>query len=133
MYRGSDVRIATGDLMNPAAWPRCSIDPGCWRWRVVMPYPRKGSHINVLELYAVFTALKWRLSTAGSIGRRCLHLCDSQVFTVVLTKGRSSSITRMSILCRANALLLASFSQLCWACVSTDVNPADAPSRWQRE
>jgi len=133
MYRGSDVRLTTGDLLNPAAWPRRGVDPSCWRWRVVMSYPRTGSHINILELYAVFMALKWRLGCAASLGRRCLHLCDSQVCIAVLTKGRSSSTAIMRILRRINALLLASFCLMCWAYVGTDVNPADPPSRWHQK
>ena len=35
-YRGSDVRLDSGELYRPAAWPRRSIDTGKWVWYTIV-------------------------------------------------------------------------------------------------
>ena len=52
-YRGSDVRMDTGELMKTNQWPRRSIDPAKWTWYLILAHPYKDSeHINLLEVRA---------------------------------------------------------------------------------
>ena len=37
-YRGSDVRLDSGELFRPAAWPRRAIDPGKWTWHKLVAH-----------------------------------------------------------------------------------------------
>ena len=129
-YRGSDVRLATGVLQSPDLWPRRTVDPSWWKWRVVLAYRCCGSHINVLEMRAAVAALRWRCRSRGQLRVRFGHLLDSQVCISVITKGRSSSQQLRFELRRFNALMLASSNQGAYVYVRTDLNPADAPSRW---
>ena len=110
---------------------RMSIPAKLWKWRVICGWRWQGSpeHINVLELRAVLTALKWRFSKKAWLRTRFLHLVDSQVCLHALARGRSSSRKLRRTLLRIDALLLASGSHGVWTYVHTDQNPADAPSR----
>lgn len=83
----------------------------------------------MLEMRAVLTALRWRLSKKGWLNTRFVHLVDSQVCLHSLARGRSSSRKLRRTLLRVNSLLLASGSHAVWAYIHTDDNPADAPSR----
>jgi hypothetical protein len=130
IYRGSDVRLATSTLMNPKGWPRQGIQAERWGWKPVVAYPRSGAHINVLELGAVFSAMKWRIRCIAGIRVKYAHLCDSQVCIAVLVKGRSSSSQLSQTLRKINALTLASGSCPVFVYVRTADNPADDPSRW---
>lgn len=91
---------------------RASIPSNLWRWKTVCGWRWSGSaeHINVLEMRAVLTALKWRFARKGWIRTRFLHLVDSQVCLHALARGRSSSRKLRRTLLRINSLLLAS----CW-------------------
>ena len=129
-YTGSDVRLATGALMRPDAWPRRTVQPSWWKWSVAMAYPYRGEHINVLELRACHAALRWRCRRAGFARSRFVHFVDSQVSLGVLAKGRSSSRQIAAVLRRYNALALAACLFAAYAWVRTDLNPADRPSRW---
>lgn len=111
---------------------RASVPSKLWRWKVVSGWKWKGQgeHINGLELRAILTTLKWRITHKQHIRTRMIHLTDSLVCLHALTRGRSSSKRLRRTLCRINALLLASSSQVVWAYIHTDQNPADRPSRW---
>eukprot|EP00973_Karenia_brevis_P047249 6558348-Karenia_brevis.AAC.1 len=61
MYKGSDVRRATGTMLRPGTWPRKSVTPWWWRWAVVMSYNVRSEHINVLEMRALASGLRWKL------------------------------------------------------------------------
>ena len=132
IYKGCDVRVATASLLDPKSWPRRSLEPSRWTWRVVLAFPIKGSHINVLELRAVISAVEWRCRSVRNIRTRAVHATDSQVVMAVVAKGRSSSRILNFALKRLNALLLASSIRLALVYVRTDLNPADRPSRWRR-
>ena len=110
---------------------RASIPSNLWRWKTVCGWRWSGSseHINVLEMRAVLTALKWRFARKGWIRARFLHLVDSQVCLHALARGRSSSRKLRRTLLRINSLLLASGAQGVWTYVHTELNPADRPSR----
>lgn len=111
---------------------RASIPSKLWRWKIISGWKWKGrgEHINGLELRAILTTLKWRITHKQHLRTRMIHLTDSLVCLHALTRGRSSSKRLRSTLCRINALLLASSSQAVWAYIHTDQNPADRPSRW---
>ena len=131
MYRGSDVRLSTGVLMRPNLWPRQAFDARRWKWRTIIAYPRSSEHINILELRAAFATMKWRLRTANNVRTRMFHLLDSQVCIGVAVKGRSSSKQMMRVLRRTNALVVAGGLLPAYGFVPSDLNPADAPSRWR--
>ena len=132
IYKGSDVRLTDGVLLSPSIWPRQTVDIGRWDWYVCVSYSKDGAHINVLELNAILAAHQWRARAARHIGKRIVHFTDSQVSLAVFCKGRSSSQAIMRILKRLNALVLAGCLFPVYAYVRTDLNPADAPSRWGR-
>lgn len=107
-YRGSDVRLDTGEMMRPSQWPRRSIDPAKWVWYPVMAHPYHDSeHINLLEVRAAHLTLRWRCRSPARIGSRFFHLLDSQVALAVLCKGRSSSYKMNRVLRRVGALTVA--------------------------
>jgi hypothetical protein len=86
-------------------------------------------HINVLELRAVSTAIRWVLSSPHSIGRRLLCLSDSQVVVFAVSKGRSSSFQLLRRLRYVSSLVLAAGLQLFMRWIPSAANPADHPSR----
>ena len=110
---------------------RASLPASLWTWRTVMGWPWKGSpeHINVLELRAVLTSLRWRIIKKHAIRSKFVHMIDSLVCLHSLSRGRSSSRKLRRTMSRVNALLLASGSHAVWAYVHTGDNPADRPSR----
>ena len=114
---------------------RASIPAKLWKWRIAASWRWKGSkeHINVLEMRAVLTSLRWRIERRKSLHTKFVHLVDSQVVLHALSRGRSSSRKLKRTLLRTNALLLASRTQVLWAYVHTKQNPADGPSRRPRK
>ena len=134
-YRGSDVRLDTGELLRPHAWPRRSLDTARYVWHSVLAarYSRE-EHINVLELKANLLHLRWRLRAKKRMGSRFLHLLDSQVCLGVLTKGRSSSWRLNRVLNRCNSLTLAAGLFPLYGYVRSDWNTSDRPSRtWAKK
>jgi hypothetical protein len=132
MHRGSDIRLATGALMRPDAYPRLVFDASRLEWRTVCAYGRCDEHINALELAAVVASVRWRARQGQEFGRRHINLADSQVAQSVMTRGRTTSTRLRYLLRRLNALVLAMDALPGYAYVHTAANPADAPSRWQR-
>ena len=131
--KGSDVRLATGELLSTSVWPRKQVPADLWAWQVVVAYEWRHTdeHINALELRAYLASLKWRAKKRQHLGCRFLHLMDSQVSIGVAVKGRTSAVSLLGILEQCNALCLAAGFAPFLAYVHTDVNPADAPSRWR--
>ena len=133
--KGEDI-LLTSSVGEQAKYQRlrATVPSALWKWKTVSgwKWTRGGDHINVLELRAILTALRWRIGHQHHIGYKIIHLTDSLVCLHALTRGRSSSRKLRRTLCRINALLLASSSQGLWAYVHTDQNPADKPSRWGR-
>lgn len=91
---------------------------------------RKGEHINVLELRALCTAVRWVMSFRSAVGKRVLVLSDSQVVIGAVTKGRSSSPQLLRRLRTVSALVLAGGIRLSVRWVPSEFNPADGPSRF---
>ena len=110
---------------------RMSIPSKLWRWRTGSGWTWSDSseHINVLELRAVLTTIKWRVERLHQFDLRCVHLVDSLVVLHSLSRGRSSSRKMRRTLMRLNAYLLVSGLRPLWAYVDTGQNPADRPSR----
>ena len=110
---------------------RASIPAGLWRWRTISGWKWRGNqdHINVLELRAVLTTVKWRIERLHQKDLRCVHLVDSLVVLRSLTRGRSSSRKMRRTLMRISSYLLASGLVPLWGYVDTHQNPADRPSR----
>lgn len=110
---------------------RASIPAKLWRWRTVAGWAWNGrdEHINVLEMRAALTALRWRLEKNHHLNSRFVHLLDSLVCLHAFSRGRSSSKKLKRTLLKANALILATKTQVVWAYVHTKTNPADRPSR----
>jgi hypothetical protein len=102
----------------------------CVDWRTIISYQwRDTEHINVLELRALSTAVRWALSSPTSIGRRLFLLSDSLVVIGAVNKGRSSSQQLLRRLRFLSALLLASGMRLFLRWLPSELNPADGPSR----
>ena len=110
---------------------RASIPARLWQWRTIAGWHWRGDpeHINVLELRAVLTTLKWRMEKCYQTRTKFVHLVDSQVVLHALTRGRSSSRKMRRTLLRINSLLLACGCYGAWTYVHTSQNPADRPSR----
>jgi len=110
---------------------RASVPSKLWRWKVVCGWQWKHPHhhINVLEMNAILTCLKWRLGRKRQHQCRLIHLTDSLVCLHALSRGRSSSRKLRSVLSKINSLLLASDVHPVWGYVATHQNPADRPSR----
>jgi hypothetical protein len=97
-----------------------------YKWRPVDP-----EHVNILELRAYLSYLKWLSRKPHLLHHRFFHLLDSQVCIAVVSKGRSSSFALSSVLEQCNALVLAGGLVAYVGYVDTKDNPADAPSRWR--
>ena len=117
---------------NPNIWPRIGINPEMWVWKPVVVFKfRVEEHINILEGRTNLSMLRWRSRKARNLGSKFLHLLDSQVNIGVLTKGRSRSFSINFVTRRCNAITLAAFFHPVYAFVRSELNPADAPSRWK--
>ncbi|CAK0905731.1 unnamed protein product [Prorocentrum cordatum] len=129
---GSDVRLDVNLPYRPKGWPRSSLDPFVWKWRVVLSiaWPkRQQAHINVRELQAALAALRWRARAARRHCSRWLHLVDSQVVAAIITKGRSSSARLQPMLRRWAAVAVAADMYPLIGYIVSENNPADEPSR----
>lgn len=114
---------------------RTAVPSKLWKWRTIAGWRWTGTpeHINVLELRAAFTAVKWRIEKQQCLKTKFVRLLDSMVCLHALSRGRSSSRKMKRTHMRLNALLLATQTQVVWAYVHTKDNPADAPSRRPRK
>lgn len=104
------------------------VTSSAWR-TIVSSRWRRAEHINVLELRALTTAVRWVLSFREAVNCRVLVLCDSQVVVGAVTKGRSSSQLLLRRLRYLAAMVLASGLRLAVRWVASADNPADGPSR----
>ncbi len=103
-----------------------------WRTRCSQQWSDNFEHINALELRAVVRALQLTIRNRNT-GIRVLGLVDSTVVVAAVSKGRSSSFVLLRQLRRLTALCLAYDVRLYLRWVSTESNPADAPSRSLQE
>ena len=130
--KGEDLLVhAVSDPARRYFRLRASVPGRLWHWREISGWRWKlaGEHINVLELRAILTSVKWKVSRSKKLGVRFLHLTDSLVCLHALTRGRSSSRKLRPIFMRLNALLLAADLHPLWGYIHTSQSPADRPSR----
>ena len=111
----------------PTALPT-SLVGVVWSEIVACPW-RTPEHINILEIRAVETALRWVLSHPTSVGTRFLVWTDSLVTAFAIRKGRSSSPHLLRRLRALAAWQLAFDCRVYANYINTAVNPADEPSR----
>ena len=132
--RGGDVRSMSELNIAKVILPG-SMDPEEWTWKTAIStrWQLSGEHINVLECRAYLLALRWRLRNSDQVGRRFLHMVDSQVTLFACVKGRSSSHQLRRVLCKINAYVLAGHCLPALGYVRTDWNPADEPSRFTKK
>ena len=128
--KGSDVRLATGELTAPSKVKYQGIEVAWWHWEVCFGTAfRRDGHINEKELRGVLMDLMRRTRSSLSGNQRYLVLVDSQVALGVLSKKRSSSHVLNKVIRRVDALELASGMSPHFAYVRSARNPADRPSR----
>eukprot|EP00435_Cladocopium_sp_Y103_P064308 s327_g26.t1 len=110
---------------------RYSLPSRLWKWKEVTGWCWRGApeHINVLEMRAVLTTVRWWIIKKQWVNHKVLHLLDSMVCLHSLSRGRSSSRKLRRTLMKINALLLTANLRGHWAYVHTSQNPADRPSR----
>eukprot|EP00435_Cladocopium_sp_Y103_P073592 s436_g44.t1 len=130
--KGEDLMIqgATEPLVKHQRL-RQTVPSRLWKWQEIAGWQWQvpGDHINLLELRAALTSVKWMLQKRKSWNCKVIHLVDSLVVLHSLSRGRSSSRKLKRTLMRINALLLASNLHPVWTYVHTSQNPADRPSR----
>ena len=129
-HTGSDVRIASGELLNPKAHPRQGVQADWWDWKpsFAVKWNRK-EHINILELRSIYLAVRYHLSHLGETQFRIFHLTDSYVCLSIIGKGRTSSNSLSRVLRQLNAYLLAHVVTLVVGHVDSMMNPTDGASR----
>ena len=100
---------------------RASVPSKLWRWKTITGWQWRDNteHINLLEMRAVLTALRWRIEKHQVIKCKFVHLLDSLVCLHSLARGRSSSRKLKRSLLRINSLLLATKCHAVWAYVHT--------------
>ena len=129
-HTGSDVRIASGLVLNPKAFPRQSALADWWEWSKVFAYKwQKHDHINSLELRSIIHAIEWRVRHLKEHHARIFHLTDSYICMSIISKGRSSSRMLKPLLRRLGAILLTFDLQLIISHVESTENPTDHDSR----
>lgn len=134
--KGTDVLLSSNSEPLPSSHKlRTSLNPKLWVWRAMCGWKWRAAgqsqrdHINLLELRAVETSLRWHIFRAQNSNRRVLHLVDSMVSLRIINKGRTSARKLRAVCKRIGALQLSSGIQLVLAYTNTKTNPADAPSR----
>ena len=93
VHKGCDIRMDRNIPFTYGSLCRHSIDPGNWKWKVLLSYRWKqgGQHINVLETTAVLDLARKLARDPKNHGLRSILLIDNIVSLLVQAKGRSSS------------------------------------------
>lgn len=129
-HTGSDVRIATGEILTPKSLARQSILAGWWKWKPLFKVKWKHSdHINLLELRSILLSVKYHVHHLKHVQMRIFHITDSYVCMSICSKGRSGSRQLLRILKQINAYLLGFHLFLILAHVESSENPTDEASR----
>lgn len=129
-HTGSDVRVSTGEFLNPKAVVRQSIEAEWCHWEHLFNFRWKlQEHSNVLELRTILHAIQFYVSHLGVSHQRVFHVTDSYICMSVLAKGRTGSKQLGRVLKKINALLLAFGIYCVTARVESSENPTDEASR----
>lgn len=130
--KGEDLLLqGSSELLVKHHRLRASIPAKLWRWKTVAGWrwASTNDHINILELRAILTTIRWWVKRKRCTSSRFLHLTDSLVCLHSLCRGRTSSRRLRRTLIRINALLLVADLHHVWGYIHTKQNPADRPSR----
>jgi len=129
-HRGSDVRLDTGDILRPDAWPRKPVDPSLWTWQSTHKWRwQSPGHITELEARSTLSAIRWRFRVAQHLRTRFGHLQDNQAALGLCIKCRSSSHILNIVVKRISSLCIAALARPFFLYTDTDRNPADGDSR----
>ena len=129
-HTGSDIRVSSGQILNPKAYPRQSIQAGWWVWRSTFKTRwTSPEHINSLELRSILLAVKFHVNNLKKSNCRIFHITDSYVCMSIIGKGRTSSGKLGHCLKQLNALLLLFNLYLVVGHVESRENPTDDASR----
>jgi len=131
-HTGGELRRNPFSQEVPHVWPRRSVDPRWWRWRVALAHAwPKGEmdHINKLEARSLLASLRWRARDPSRLNCKIFHFTDSAVTMGIVSKARSASLLLQLTSDRINAAALAGHFRVVLAHVTSKSNPADAPSR----
>ena len=129
-HTGSDVRISTGEFLNPKAHPRQGVEADWWDWKACFKVRwLQHEHINILELRSIFLAIKYQVSHFNALNVRLFHLTDSYICLSIISKGRSGSKHLSRVLRQLNAFLLSHGLFLVLGHVDSTTNPTDGESR----
>jgi hypothetical protein len=133
VHKGCDIRMDRNVPFTYGSLCRHSIDPGNWKWKVLLSYRWKqgGQHINVPETTAVLDLARKLARDPKNHGLRSILLIDNIVSLSVQAKGRSSSRSLHASLRRLAGVLLAADLRFYLAWIKSGWNPADGPSRWK--
>ena len=115
-----------------AGIPRISTfwgDVTNWTLIASGPWKKMGDHINIKEARVALMAVRRLCRSVKNLGKRCLILSDSMVTILALSKGRSGSGGLNRICRQAAAYVVGGGLSLHFRHITTDVNPADGPSR----
>ena len=127
---GSDVRVTTGRVLNPRAFPRQSASADWWQWKSVFScrWARK-EHINLLEMRSILLSFRWRIRHLAEVDCRFIHLTDRYVSMSIISKGRSSSDMIMHVMRQIAATQFAFNLFPILIHVESTENPTDTASR----
>ena len=129
-HTGADVRVSSGMVLGRRPQSHSSVRAWWWQWKHLFKTQWiKPSHINLLEMKMILHAILWKLRKTSAIGKRWLHLEDSMVCLLILSKGRTSSHLLQPVCRQIGAVQLAAGSVLMHGHVSSVENPTDAASR----
>lgn len=129
-FTGSDVRVISGDVLNPRCFPRQPVCSSWWIWQHCFKVRwSEKQHINILELKAILLSIQRGIERQKWHNCRVFHATDSYVCMSVISKGRTSSLMLNRLLKKLNALLLLHGIQLLVTHVESAENPTDEASR----
>ena len=129
-HTGSDVKITTGEVLNPRAFPRQSFEADLCDWHISFKVKwERAQHINILELRSILLAVKYHISHLKGVSSRLFHITDSYICMSIISKGRSGSKALRNILRQLNATLLSHGLSLVLGHVESTQNPTDGASR----
>ena len=129
-HTGSDVRLTSGEPLSSKIFPRQAVSAQWWTWEPAFHLRwKQKSHINLLELEAIFLAIKFQVSRLGISQSRIFHISDSYVCLSIISKGRSGSNVLQRKLKQIAAFLLSFGLQIIVGHVESTENPTDAASR----
>ena len=129
-HTGADVRVLTGQILGHKPPNHASVRSWWWQWKQLFTVKWSSSmHINYLEMKMILLTLLWKCRSPASVCKRWLHLEDSMVSLLILSKGRTSSNLLQPLCNRVGAVQLAMGSYLLHGHVASEENPTDKGSR----